>query len=557
MVRRHLARYLGLDEARVRVQAPDVGGGFGPKAAFYPEEIVVPLAAMRLASPVKWIEDRREHFVATTQQRDQRWRLDVACTDEGRILGLRGHAFIDNGAYVPYGNLVAGTALALLPGPYVVPAFDVTIDSIFTNTTPVTPVRGAGRPNACFAMERVIDRIARELRLDPAEVRRCNFVRPDQFPYHQGLKARDGSPITYDSGDYEACLAKAEELAGAAQFRTRQAAARAAGRYLGLGISCCVEDTGVGPFEGATVRVQPSGKVVVVTGAAGQGQGHATVLAQICADALGVRPEDVVVQGADTGAFPLGIGTIGSRVATTAGTSVHLAAHEVRKKAIKVAAEQLETAEADLVLEGGTVHVVGVSQLRVSLASIAARLAGAAGVSLPEGVGPGLEATAYFNATKTPYACSANIAEVEVDIETGAVTLLNYCVAHDCGRLINPMTVDGQIIGGAVHGIGNALFEHMIYDDAGQPLTTNYGEYLLPLATELPRIRIAHLETPSPLNPLGIKGAGEGGTIPAMAAVIAAVEDALAPLGVTIEAYPIEPERLLDQIDAARRSCRR
>jgi carbon-monoxide dehydrogenase large subunit len=550
MVRRFLALYLDRDESRLRVIAPHVGGGFGPKAAVYPEEIVVALTALKLRRPVKWIEDRREHFVATTQQRDQVWNLEVAALNDGKIVGIRGRGVHDNGAYTPYGLLLALTSLAPFPGPYALPALDLTLDVAFTNATPTSPIRGAGRPYAAFIIERMVDLVARGLKLDPAEVRRRNFVRAEQMPYATGMKYRDGSDITYDSGDYQACLDKALALADYASFPQRQAAARAQGRYLGIGVSSYIEDTGVGPFEGAMVRVLPTGKVMIFTGAASQGQGHATTLAQICADALGVDIDNVTVEAADTGKFPLGIGTIGSRIAVTAGSSVHMAALEVRNKALKVAADALEVDEQDLEIEDGVIRVKGVADIKLPLGEAARRLNGMPGFPVPAGLAPGLESTAYHQAGKTPYACGSNVAEVEVDPGTGEVKLLRYSVGHDCGRVINPLLVDGQIIGGVVHGIGNALFERMVYDAEGQPLSMNYGEYLLPLATEMPPIAVTHIETPSSLNPLGVKGAGEGGTIPAAPAIIAAVENALAPFGVRIASHPVSPQELTEMMDA-------
>ncbi len=551
LVRRLLAGYLGRDESAIRVAAPDVGGGFGPKAGFYAEEIVLALLAERLRRPVKWIEDRREHFYATTQQRDQFWDVEVAANTDGRILGLRGRCIHDNGAYVPYGVVLPATSLAAFPGPYALACLDIRMDAVFTNMVPSTPVRGAGRPNTAFVLERMADRVARELKIDRAEIRRRSFVRPDQFPYETGMKAQDGSPVSYDSGSYHACLDRIMEKVGA-NFVERQRIARAEGRYLGLGIASYVEDTGLAPFEGVSVRVLPSGYVVLRTGAASQGQGHATVLAQICAEGLGVPIERIKVEAADTGKFALGIATVASRVAVTAGSSAQIAAERVRAKALKAASNMLEAAEQDLVIEDGVVHVAGVPAMKVTLAEIAQRLAGTPGRPMPAGIEPDLAATAYFDARKTPFANGTNAAEVEVDIETGEVKILRYLVVHDCGRLLNPRLVEGQIVGGVVHGIGNALYERMIYDESGQPLTTNYGEYLLPLATEMPQIEVEHIETPSPLNPLGVKGAGEGGTIPAIATIISAIEDALAPFGVRIEEYPLGPERLLDLIDSAK-----
>ncbi len=544
MVRRMIAQHLQRAERTVRVVAPDVGGGFGPKCAVYPEEIVLPVVAATLGRPVKWIEDRHEHFLSTTQQRDQTWDVEVAADADGKLLAVRGRCVHDNGAYVPYGLVAAVTSLAAFPGPYALAALDIRIDVVFTNTVPNTPIRGAGRPTTCFVLERLADLVARTLRLDRAEVRRRSFVRAEQFPYLTGTKARDGSPISYDSGDFHACLEAALARIGPG-FAERRAQARARGRYLGLGIASYIEDTGLAPFEGATVRVESTGKVVIQTGAASQGQGHATVFAQICADLLGVRIENIAVEAADTAVFPLGIGTIASRVAVTAGSSVHMAASAVRAKALKIASDALEVSEGDLVLEDGEVRVVGVPDLKISLASIALKLDGSSGVPMLPGVEPGLAATAYFEAQRTTFASGTHVAEVEVDPGTGAIDIRRYVVAHDCGRLINPMLVDGQVRGGVVHGIGNALFERMVYDDQGQPLTTNYADYLLPTATELPEIEIIHLETPSPLNPLGVKGAGEGGTIPAAACIISAVEDALAPFGVRVTEHPITPDRVL------------
>jgi carbon-monoxide dehydrogenase large subunit len=545
MVRRLVADHLGVTERSVRVIAPDVGGGFGPKCSLYPEEVAIPLAAQKLQRPVKWVEDRYEHFLSTTQQRDQSWEVEVAADADGRLLAVRGRCIHDNGAYVPYGLVAAVTSLSAFPGPYALQAVDIAIDVVFTNLLPNTPVRGAGRPTACFVLERLADRIARELKLDPAEVRRRSFIRKEQFPYQTGMKARDGSPVTYDSGDYHACLNVVLEKAGDG-FAARQAAARKQGRYIGRGIASYIEDTGLAPFEGATVRVEPSGKVVIQTGAASQGQGHATMLAQVCADILSVPLDKIVIEAGDTAAFPLGIGAIASRTAVTAGSSVHQAAVEVRAKAIKVASEMLEAAEHDLVMEDGAVRVAGAPGLSVPLGDIAFKLNGMSGI--PMGISPGLESTAYFNVPAATFANGTHLAEVEVDADTGRVTITRYVVGHDCGKLINPMLVDGQVRGGVVHGIGNALFERMLYSEQGEPLTTNYADYLLPTAPEVPRIEIVHLESPSPRNPIGVKGAGEGGTIPAAACVIAAIEDALTPFDVRITQHPVSPQMLRDLI---------
>jgi carbon-monoxide dehydrogenase large subunit len=463
---------------------------------------------------------------------------------------VRGRCIHDNGAYAPYGLILPATALASFPGPYALEALDIAIDVVLTNLVPTTPVRGAARPCTAFVLERLADRIARYLNLPREEVRRRSFVTADQMPYTTGMKARDGSPISYDSGDYTQALDLALEKIDAPGFPARRADAAARGKRLGLGIASCVEDTGLAPFEGATVRITPAGKVVIATGAASQGQGHRTVLAQIAADALSVDIADIAVDAGDTGKFPLGISTIASRIAVTAGSSVELAARKVRNKALKAASFILEAAESDLEIESGVVRVVGVPGMRVSLGEIARLLSGSAGLLLPGHLDPDLAATAYFESNVLTFAYGSNACEVEIDPTTGDARVTRYVVAHDCGRLINPLVVDGQIRGGVVHGIGNALYERMVYDEAGQPLSTNYGEYLLPLATEMPDIEIHHIETPSPRNPIGIKGAGEGGTIPAAACVISAIEDALGAGAPFIGEHPVSPERITDWLDA-------
>ena len=538
LIRRFLSQYLAREETKIRVVAPDVGGGFGPKAAHYPEELALALAALKVGRPLKWIEDRREHFVATTQQRDQLWDVEVACDDAGKVLAIRARALHDHGAYVPYGLLLALGSVVNFPGTYAIPAVDIAIDVVFTNAVPTTPIRGAGRPYANFILERSMDCVARNLGLDRAEVRRRNLIRKEQMPYSTGGKLPNGKPVMFDSGDYPAVLEMALRNSGYPRKPGKP------GRLVGIGLSCYNEDTGLAPFEGASVRVFPSGKVVVTSGAGAQGQGVRTVLAQIVAEQLGVKPEDVAVEFGDTAAFPMGMSTVGSRTTVTAGSSAHLAAVEVRDKAIRLAAEALECAAVDLELAQGAVRIKGVPDRRVPLGDLARRLAGQVNVPSPAGFSPGLEATAYHAVERPVYANGANVAVVEVDPETGRVEVLDYYVAHDCGTLVNPTLVDGQIVGGVAHGISNVLFERMVYDrETGQPQTTNYGEYLLISAPEMPRMHLAHMETPSPWNPLGVKGAGEGGTIPCLAAVVSAIEDAL---GVKVNEYPLSPERIVE-----------
>lgn len=549
LIRRSLAEQMGIAESRLRVIAPDVGGGFGPKAGYYVEEIIVPHAAMVLGRPVKWIEDRREHFVTTNTQRDTYWDLEIAVSNEGEIQGLRGRVMLDCGAYIPYGLLLAVTTLVPLPGPYKLAAMDMVEDVIFTNTTSNSPVRGAGRPNAAYTMERVIETVARALKIPSIDVRRLNFVRKEDFPYETGLIHFNGKPVTYDSGDYHALLEKVMKLADYDGFEKRQQDARKQGRYLGIGVSSCIEDTGAGPYEGATVRIDPLGQVHVTTGAASQGQGHKTVISQIVADQLDVDINTIRVEIGDTEKFPQGVGTVASRVAVNVGTACYTAANEVRDKALDLAAQLLDIDRDELQITDGIVQDKGNRNVNISLGQLAQKLAPMTGGVVPEGFTPSLESTSYEGSKGLPHASGCNICEVEVDVGTGEVRIERYSVAHDCGRKINPTIVEGQIIGGVVHGIGNALFEQMVFDDQGQPLSTNYGEYLLPIATEMPRIDIVHQETPSPLNPLGLKGAGEGGTIPAMAAVVAAIENALEAYNVVIDYYPVTPQRLCELID--------
>jgi carbon-monoxide dehydrogenase large subunit len=547
-----LADLFRLEPDRIRVIAPDVGGGFGPKFICYPEEAVVPLAAMLLGRPVKWIEDRREHFTATTQERDQYWDVEVATDREGRLLAARGTMIHDHGAYTPYGVNLPYNAGTNFLGPYVLPNLDLAITLALTNKVPTTPVRGAGRPQGTFAMERLLDRVARELRLDRAEVRRRNLIRPEQMPYATPIRTRDGGAMTYDSGDYPACMAKALAAAKLEEFRARQAALRARGRYLGIGFANYVEGTGRGPFESALVRVLPSGKVALYTGATDQGQGVATTLAQVCAAALGVAPAEISVVAGDTGTVPFGQGSFASRQAVAAGSSVHDAARKVRDKAIKVAAHLLEAAESDLEIEAGRVRVKGVAGISVGLGDVARAVQGMPGFSLPGGVDPGMEALSTFPINAVTYCNGTHVAEVEVDVETGAVAVLNYVIVHDSGRLINPMIVDGQISGATAHGLGMTLLERMQYGDDGQPLTTTLADYLLPAAPDVPTFDIHHMESPAPGNPLGAKGAGEGGLIPTPSTIAAAIEDALDPFGVRIAALPILPERLAGMIAESR-----
>ena len=549
---RILSDLFGRDENRVRVIAPDVGGGFGPKLVFYPEDVSVALAAMLLKRPVKWIEDRYEHFVATTQERDQYWDVEIAVDAEARILGVRGSLIHDHGAYtargvnVPYGSAAAMTLC------YQVPAYRLDVKLAVTNKVPVTPVRGAGQPQGVFAMERLLDRVARELGLDRAEVRRRNLIPAAKMPYATALKTRGGMQVVLDSGDYPACQQMALQRAGWDGFAARQNAARAQGKYLGIGLANFVEGTGRGPFEPVTVRIAPSGKVHVYSGAVALGQSTKTMLAQIVAEQLGGDMANLTITTGDSAATPLGFGAFNSRQAVLAGSSAHRAAVKVREKALKVAGSLLQLSAGDLEIEGAYVCRKGGLGQRVSFGEIARATAGSPGFYLPGGVAPGMEATEHVVIDDMAYANGTAVAEVEVDVETGAISIRNVVFAHDCGKVIHPKVVEGQILGGVAHGIGNALFEWMGFNEDGQPVTTTLADYLLVTATEMAPVILLHQESPTPLNELGIKGVGEAGTLPMAAAIISAVENALSGFGVHITQTPIKPAEIVAQILAKR-----
>jgi carbon-monoxide dehydrogenase large subunit len=543
-----LTALLGFDESVLRVATPDVGGGFGPKLCVYPEDIAVVAAAKLLARSIKWIEDRREHFTNAAQERDQYWSLDIAVDQDGKVLGVRGRLLHDLGAYALQDVNIPFNSAAMLSGPYIVPAVAIDVSVAATNKCPVSSVRGAGYPQAAFAMERLLDRVARELKLDRAELRRRNLIPREKMPYTKPLKARSGAAMQYDSGDYPASQAQVLAAARWQDFPQRQARARQEGRYIGIGLAHGVKGTGRGPFESGLVRVSNTGRVSVFTGAAAIGQGLGTALAQICAGELGLRAEDITVVPGDTGGISLGLGAFASRQTVTAGSSVLLAARAVAGKAKKLASHVLEAAEHDLEVVGGEVRVVGAPQLAVKLAELSRILKGAPGYGYPPDVEPGLEANVNWRTDALAYANACHVAEVEVDVETGGVRLVNYVAMQDSGVLINPMLVEGQAQGGIAHGIGNALLEWMGYDDTGQPVTTTFADYMLPGATEVPSITILFTQTPSPLNPLGAKGAGEVSTIPAAAAIMSAIEDALSPFGVRIAQTPVTPAKLVELI---------
>jgi aerobic carbon-monoxide dehydrogenase large subunit len=545
-VRGVIAVRLGLSQSQVRVIAPFVGGGFGPKIMLYAEELIVPWLAMRLGRPVKWTEDRSENFFGTTQEREQIHDSEIAVARDGRILGLSDRFLHDTGAYDPYGLTIPINTQCNALGPYVVPDYESEFTAVFTNRTVVTPVRGAGRQHGVFVIERLLDLAAKKLGLDPAEIRRRNYIPPDAFPWNNEILFQDSAPLVYDSGQYEVAHDRALDAIGYTRFiEEEQPRLRAEGRHVGIGVVSYVEGTGIGPYEGVRVTVESNGAVTAVTGVGTQGQGHFTSFAQIVADQLGVAIGDVRVVTGDTREFHWGTGTFASRGAVVAGNACHAAATRVRAKILKLASEILEAAEADLLIEDGKVSVRGIPDSSIPLGELAVRANPLRGAVRP-GTEPGLEATAYFGPERGCTASGVHAMIVEIDPETAMLDILRYVVVHDCGRMINPMIVEGQIHGGVAHGIGNAFYEKLAYDEQGQLLTASFMDYLLPTALDVPEIEVAHVETPSPLNPLGIKGVGEAGAIPVGALFAQAIENALGETGLEILEMPLSPNRLFE-----------
>jgi aerobic carbon-monoxide dehydrogenase large subunit len=549
-VQQGLVTALELAPHKIRVIAPDLGGGFGTKASGYPEDVLVPLAARALNRPVKWIEDRREHMMAAAHARHQTHTIRLGARRDGTIVGLADRIWLDLGAYNVWGIVLPYNTVAHLIGPYRIRDMTVDVKGVVTNKTANAPYRGAGRPETVFAMDRAVDCLARMLGMDPADVRRKNYIRADELPWDFGMPYRDGNPLVYDSGDFPAALESALQAADYAGFRREQPALRARGVWRGIGISGYVEGTAIGPFEGVHLKLDLAGRVHVATGAVNSGQGHETAFAQVAADTLGVPLDWVTVIGGDTAAVPFGIGTFASRSGVTAGNSIVDAATQVKAKLIAAAATLLEAAPDDVDIEDGKAFVRGAPASAVDLGKVVQ-------ASIPTFAKPGVatpdfEASAYHHVPTVTYASAVHVAQVEVDPGTGYVRLLKYVVAHDCGKVINPTIVEGQVHGGVAQGVGGALFEEMAYDDEGQLLTGTLMDYLVPSATDLPRIDTVHLEYPSPRNPLGMKGLGEGGAISPPAAISNAIDDALAPLGVRITETPATPARVLGLIERAR-----
>ncbi len=551
-LRNVMAGILGLPETDVRVIAPFVGGGFGPKIMLaQPEEVLLCWATRKLGRPIKWIEDRAENFVCTTQERSQVHEVEIALTRDGKILGLKDVFLHDTGAYDPYALTVPLNTQTHTMGPYNIPNFHTEYKVVFTNKMIVTPVRGAGRPQGVFVMERIMDAAARELHMDPTELRRINMIPPDAFPFHQTIIGQDFTEQIYDSANFPATLQLAKEMIGYDQFvRTEQPRLRSQGRQVGIGLACFTESGGVGPYEGARITVANSGKINLATGVGTQGQGHFTSFAQVAAEHLGVSPRDVHVVTGDTAQFHWGTGTFASRGAVVAGNAVNAAALVVRGKILKLASKLLNTPEEELELADGQVRVADLPEQAISLAELAIKANPMRG-SVEPGTEPGLESTQYFGPQYGATASGAAAMIVEVDVETMLVHIQRFVMSHDCGTVLNPLIVEGQIHGGVSMGLGQSFFEQLIYNEGGQLLNGSLADYLLPNALDMPaRIEIGHLNTPSPLNPMGSKGVGEAGAIPTPSAFISAVENALSHLGVEIMEAPLSPNRIFELVQS-------
>ncbi|MBI3971879.1 MAG: molybdopterin-dependent oxidoreductase [Chloroflexi bacterium] len=552
---------LGIPEHKIRVIARDVGGGFGSKIPLYAGEVLAIIASRDLGRPVRWSEERSENYVATTHGRDHIQDVELAANRDGRITGLRVKAWASLGAYLSTAAPGVPTWLfgLILSGCYDIPNADCTVYGVFTNKTPTDAYRGAGRPEATYLIERMVDLLAAELKLDPAEVRRKNFIPADKFPY---TVANGG--LTYDSGNYQGTLDKALELVDYQALRREQEEARRQGRMMGIGFSTYVEVCGLAPsaaagamgfqgglWESATVRVHPTGKVVVLTGTSPHGQGEETAFAQIVADELGVDVNDVEVVHGDTAQIQYGMGTYGSRTAVVGGAAIAVACQKVREKALKIAAHMMEVAPEDVEWADGRFRVKGAPETSKTIADVA--LHSYLAWSMPQGVTPGLEEGHFYDPSNNVFPFGCHICVVEIDRDTGDVAIKRYVAVDDCGPVINPMLVDGQLHGGIAQGIAQALFEEAVYDENGQLLTGTMMDYAVPKAADLPKFELARTVTPSPHNPLGIKGIGEAGTIAASPAVVNAVVDALSPLGIKHIDMPLKPEKVWRAIEQASR----
>ena len=552
IIRNGIASMLGLSEHQVRVVAPFIGGGFGPKILmFYPEEMLVPWLAMRLDRPVKWIEDRSENFYATTQERGQFHQSELALKKDGTILGVKDVFWHDNGAYDPYGLTVPINTQCTLLNMYLVPNYLSEFTAVFTNKPIVSPYRGAGRQHGIYVMERLLDAASRELDIDKVEIRRKNLIPPDQFPHKHEIIYQDFSELTYDSGNYEPMLDEVLKRIEYERFYSEiKPHAEKQGKKLGLGFVCYVEGTGIGPYEGARIQVHANGRVSVSTGIGTQGQGHFTSYAQVVAEQLAVPVDQIDIVTGDTDQFHWGVGTFASRGAVVAGNAIHAAAKRVREKILAKAVEEFEGEVTPDMLElvDGKVQILGAPETAIPLGVLAQRANPMRGAVKP-GTEPGLEATDYFGPEMGATASGVHAMIVEVDPETMMLDIKKYVTVHDCGNVINPLILDGQIHGGVAQGIGNAFYEQLIFDDMGQIVNASFMDYLLPGASDVPRIEVAHQVTASPLNPMGVKGAGEAGAIPVGPLFAQAIEDALGIEDFELNEIPLSPNRLWELVN--------
>mgnify|MGYP000344960502 CR=1 FL=1 len=550
---------MGIPEHKLRVIAPDVGGGFGSKIPTYGEECIVLWLSRQLGRPVKWTAKRSESFLSDAHGRDHYTEAELALDKDGRVLGLRVKTLANMGAYINLFNTAVPTFLyaPLLSGQYRIPAIYCHVTGVFTNTVPIDALRGAGRPEACYVIERLMDVAARELGMDPAEIRRRNFIPADAFPYQTPVAS------VYDSGNYEGALEKALAAADYQRLRQEQEELRKQGRYIGIGIACYIEACGVAPsklvgqlgaqaglWESALVRVHPTGRVTVFTGSHSHGQGHETTFAQIVAEELGVSLDDVEVVHGDTEAVPMGMGTYGSRSLAVGGSAIVVALNKVKDKARRIAAHLLEAAPEDIEFRDGRFSVRGVPDRSIEWPMVA--LQAYLAHNLPEGMEPGLEASGFYDPVNFTFPFGTHVSVVEVDPDTGQVKILRYVAVDDAGNIINPLVFDGQVHGGIAHGIGQALLEWGQFDEDGRPITASFMEYTMPRASHLPSFETQVQVTPCPHNPLGAKGIGEAGTIAASPCIVNAVVDALAPLGIRHLDMPLTPPRVWRAIQEAR-----
>ncbi|HZV49433.1 MAG TPA: xanthine dehydrogenase family protein molybdopterin-binding subunit [Candidatus Dormibacteraeota bacterium] len=551
IVRNSVADAIGAAQWQVRVLIPHVGGGFGCKVQVYPEEVLLAHIARELRRPVRWIEDRQEHLVATAHARDQLHRVEAAFDGEGHVIAVRDAFVLDSGVACPYPLSSAYNVASHFRSMYRIPNFTVDGECVLTHKMFNLPYRGAGRPEAAFVMDRVINEVARRLGLDPVEVVRRNLITDAEQPYDMGMPYRDGKPVVYDATGFPEAFEKAVELVGYEEHRRTRDRLRDRGVWRGIGFGTYVEGTGVGPFESAEVQLDAQGRVVVSSGCAPHGQGLETTMSQVVADAFGMRPEEIVFRAGDTALVPYGVGTFASRSAITAGAAIVESAERLKRRIRAIAGELLETAPEDLEISAGEVRVKGVASRRVSLRDVYRAALPGPGARLPEGMDPGSAEICYWVPPTVTWGYGVVAAVVEVDVETGVVEVKKLVVVHDCGRVINPLIVEGQLDGGLVQGMGATLYEHVVYGEDGQPRATTFMDYLLPTAAEVPEIVQVHTESFSERNPLGVKGVGEAGTIAPPAAIANAIADAVAPLPVQLNELPLSPAAVLAALEAA------